>query len=81
MPKEAVFKMKLKPKLHADFMAEAASEDRPAEQCSQAQEYAEYLQRKVEASRTSMRAGRGRPNDEVEAAFAAKRNQATAGLA
>ena len=93
MSKEAVFTMKLEPELRADFMAEVAVEDRPAsqvmrelmrgyiEQRRQAREYDEYLRRKVEAGRASMRAGRGRSNDEVEAAFAARRNQAAAGQA
>lgn len=86
MSKEAVFTMKLEPELRADFMAEVASEDRPAsqvmrelmrgyiEQRHQAREYDEYLQHKIEAGRTSMRAGRGCSNDEVEAAFAVKRS-------
>ena len=87
MPKEAIFTMKLEPALRAEFMAEAAGEDRPAsqvmrelmrdyiEQRRQAREYDNYLRGKVEAGRASMRAGRGRSNDEIEAAFAAKRNQ------
>ena len=90
MPKEAVFTMKLEPELRADFMAEAAREDRPAsqvmrelmrayiEQRRQAREYDDYLRRKVEAGRASMRAGRGRSNDEVEAAFAARRRRVAA---
>jgi hypothetical protein len=91
MSKEAVFTMKLEPELRADFMAEAASEDRPAsqvmrelmrgyiEQRRQAREYDDYLRQKVEASRASMRVGRGRSNDEVEAEFAARRNKVAAG--
>jgi len=87
MSKDAVFTMKLDPDLRADFMAEAAGEDRPAsqvmrelmrgyiEQRRQARAYDEYLRRKVEAARTSVHAGRGRSNDEVEAAFAARRDQ------
>lgn len=93
MPKEAVFTMKLEPELRADFMAEAAGEDRPAsqvmrelmrgyiEQRRQARAYDDYLQRKIDAGRASMHAGRGRPNDAVEAAFAARRKQAVAGEA
>lgn len=93
MSKEAVFTMKLEPELRADFMAEAAGEDRPAsqvmrelmrgyiEQRRQAREYDEYLQRKVEAGRASMRAGLGRSNDEVEAAFAARRRHLRTALA
>lgn len=90
MSKQAVFTMKLEQDLRADFMAEAADENRPAsqvmrelmrsyiEQRRQAREYDKYLQRKVEAGRASMRAGRGRSNDEVEAAFAARRSQVMA---
>ena len=36
-------------------------------------EYDEFLRRKVEAGRASMRAGMGRSNDEVEAEFTARR--------
>lgn len=90
MSKEAVFTMKLEPELRAEFMAEAAGEDRPAsqvmrelmrgyiEQRRQAREYDDYLRRKVEAGRASMRDGRGRSNDEVEAEFAARRNKVVA---
>jgi predicted transcriptional regulator len=90
MPKEAVFTMKLEPELRSDFMAAAASEDRPAsqvmrelmrgyiEQRRQAREYDDYLRSKVEAGRASMRAGHGRSNDEVEAEFAARRNRVAA---
>lgn len=92
MSKEAVFTMKLEPELRAEFMAEAAGEDRPAsqvmrelmrsyiEQRRQAREYDGYLLRKVAAGRASMRAGAGRSNEEMEAAFAAKRNQVAADL-
>ena len=87
MSKGAVFTMKLDPDLRADFMAEVAGEDRPAsqvmrelmrgyiEQRRQARAYDEYLRRKVEAARASVRDGRGRSNDEVEATFAARRDQ------
>jgi hypothetical protein len=90
MAKDAVFTMKLESKLRADFIAETATEDRPAsqvlrelmrgyiEQRQQAREYEDYLRRKVEAGRASMRAGRGRSNEEVEAEFAAKRHAAAA---
>lgn len=86
MSKEAVFTMKLEPELRAAFMNETAGEDRPAsqvvrelmrdyiEQRRQVREYDDYLRRKVEAGRASMRAGRGRSNDEVEATFAARRD-------
>ena len=36
-------------------------------------EYGEFLRKKVEAGRASMRAGRGRPHHEVEDEFAARR--------
>lgn len=87
MTKEAVFTMKLEPQLRADFMAAAASEDRPAsqvvrelmrtyiEQRQAARAYDEYLRSKVDAARVSMRAGQGIPNEEVEAMFAARRAQ------
>ena len=39
----------------------------------ESREYDEFLRRKVEAGRASMRAGLGRSNDEVEAEFAARR--------
>ena len=87
MSKDAVFTMKLEPELRAEFMAEAEATHRPASQVlrelmrdfiqqqRQAREYDEFLRSKVEAGRASMRAGRGRSNDEVEAAFATKRAQ------
>lgn len=90
MSKDAVFTMKLEPQLRADFMAAVATEDRPAsqvmrelmrayiEQRRQVRDYDEYLRRKVEAGRASMRAGLGRTNDDVEADFAERRRQASA---
>ncbi|MGH8832636.1 MAG: antitoxin of toxin-antitoxin stability system [Polaromonas sp.] len=90
MSKEAVFTMKLEPELRAEFMAEAEAAHRPASQVlrelmrdfiqqqRQAREYDDFLHAKVEAGRASMRAGRGRSNDEVEAEFAAKRAQVVA---
>jgi predicted transcriptional regulator len=83
--KEAVFTMKLEPELRSQFMAEAEAAHRPASQVlrelmrefvqrqRQAREDEEFLRQKVEAARSSMRAGFGRSNDEVEAAFAARR--------
>ena len=85
MSKEAVFTMKLEPELRNQFMAEAEAAHRPASQVvrelmrefvqhqRQAREYDEFLQHKVEVARTSLRAGRGRSNDAVEAKFAAQR--------
>jgi len=85
MPKEAVFTMKLDPALRDAFMSEAQANHRPASQIlrelmrefvqrqRQAREYDEFLLRKVESARTSMQAGAGLTNDEVEALFAARR--------
>jgi hypothetical protein len=89
MSKEAVFTMKLEPQLRADFVAEAQAAHRPASQVvrdlmreyvqqqRKSREYDEFLARKVEAGRDSMRAGIGKSNDEVEALFAARRKAAT----
>lgn len=88
MPKEAVFTMKLEPELRTEFMAEAEATHRPASQVlrelmrefiqhqREAREYDQFLHRKVEVARSSMRAGCGRSNDEVEADFAARRASA-----
>lgn len=85
MSKQAVFTMKLEPELRDQFMAEADAAHRPASQVvrelmrefvqrqRQARDYDTFLQRKVDAARTSMRAGQGRSNEEVEARFAARR--------
>jgi hypothetical protein len=89
MPKEAVFTMKLEPELRAEFMAEAEAVHRPASQVlrelmrefvrrqREAREYDEFLNPKVEIARSSVRAGSGRSNDEIEAEFAARRTNAT----
>lgn len=45
------------------------------EQQHRVSEFGDYLRRKVEAGRASVRAARGRPNDQVEARFAAKRDE------
>ena len=85
MQKEAVFTMKLEPALRSEFMAEAEAAHRPASQIlrelmrefvqhqREAREYDEFLHRKVEIARSSMRAGLGRSNEEVEADFATRR--------
>ena len=85
MSKEAVFTMKLEPELRAEFMAEAEAAHRPASQVlrelmrdfvqrqRETREYDTFLRGKVEAGRASMRADRGRSNDEVEATFSARR--------
>lgn len=92
MSKEAVFTMKLEPDLRDAFMNEAQNSHRPASQIlrelmrefiqrqRQAREYDDFLEQKVQTARTSMQAGLGTSNDEVEAQFAARRAQ-VAGLA
>ncbi|CAM2064239.1 Antitoxin of toxin-antitoxin stability system [Sulfidibacter corallicola] len=88
MGKEAVFTMKLEPDLRAEFMAEAEAAHRPASQIvrelmrefvqrqREAREYNDFLRRKVEVARTSVRAGLGQSNDDVELEFAAQRAKA-----
>lgn len=85
MSKESVFTMTLEPDLRDQFMAEAQAADRPASQVvgelmrefiqrqRQARDYDTFLQHKVDAARTSVRAGRGRSNADVEARFAVRR--------
>lgn len=92
MTKEAVFTMKLEPELRDEFMAEAEASHRPASQIvrdlmrefvqrqREAREYDEFLRSKVELARLSMRSGRGRSNEEVEADFAARRAKAEKSL-
>lgn len=82
---KAIFTMKLEPELREAFMAEAEAAHRPASQVvrelmrdfvqrqRETREYDEFLRRKVEAARVSMRAGRGRSNEEVEADAASRR--------
>ena len=85
MPKEAVFTLKLEAELRDEFMAEAEAAHQPASQVArelfreyvrrqrEAREYDNFLRQKVEAGRASIRAGKGATNEEVEAAFAARR--------
>ena len=89
MSKEVQFTMKLEPELRDQFMAEAEAAHRPASQVvrelmrefvqrqRQTREYDEFLQRKVDTARASMRSGRGRSNDEVDAAAVARRAKVT----
>lgn len=88
MAKEAVFTMKLESELRDAFMAAAEAAHRPASQVmrelmrdfiqqqQQAREYDEFVRKKVEAGRASMRAGQVRSDEEVRAAFIARRKQA-----
>jgi predicted transcriptional regulator len=85
MPKEAVFTMKLEPDLREAFMREAQAAHRPASQVlrelmrefvqrqTQAREHDDFLEQKVQTSRTSIQAGLGIPNEKVEAQFSARR--------
>lgn len=89
MAKEAVFTMKLEADLRADFMAETDALHRPAsqvvrelmrdfiEQQRLKREHSAFVERKVAKARTSMHAGKGFDNDEVEAEFANLRARAT----
>ncbi|TBU76992.1 antitoxin of toxin-antitoxin stability system [Phytopseudomonas daroniae] len=88
MAKEAVFNLKLEPELREGFMAAARAVHLPASQVmrdlmrdyirqqQQAKEHDEFVQRKVAVARESVQAGRGRSNEDVEAAFAARRAKA-----
>lgn len=85
MGKEAVFTMKLEADLRADFMAETEALHRPASQVVRElmrefverqrmkREHSAFVERKVALARTSMQAGHGVGNDEVEAEFATRR--------
>ena len=89
MSKDVVFTLELESELHAAFMSEAEATHRPADDIlrdlmsefvqrqREAREYDDFLRRSVEASRASMQGGRGIPNDEVEAEFAARRASVT----
>lgn len=87
MSKDAIFTMKLEPELRETFMAAVRAADRPASQVMrelmrdyiekhQPEDYRTWLERKVEKSRASMRAGKGLDNDDVEAEFAGLRHEA-----
>jgi len=85
MSKHAVFTMKLEPELRDAFVAETEAAHRPASQVvrelmreyvrarREAREYDAFLDRKVAIARDERHRGLGSPNDEVEAAFAARR--------
>lgn len=87
MSKLAVFTLKLESELRDQYMAECEASHRPASQIvremmrefvhaqKESREYEEFLQRKVDASRASIRAGREISNDDLEAEFAARRAQ------
>lgn len=85
MSKAAVFTMKIEPDLRAEFMAAAEASHRPASQVvrelmrefvqrqQERRDHTAFLQRKVDAARTSIRDGQGRSNEAVEDDFAARR--------
>ncbi len=88
MSKDAVFTMKLEPELRADFMAETEAVHRPASQVlrelmrdfvkrqREIRAHDDVLRGEVEVARVSMRAGLGRSNEDVEAAFSKRRAKA-----
>lgn len=85
--KAAVFTMKLEPDLRAEFMAAAEAAHQPASQVvrelmrdyvqrqQNQKDHSAFLHRKVEVARASVRAGRGRSGETVEAEFSARRSQ------
>lgn len=85
MPKAAMFTMKLEADLRDAFMAAAEADHRPASQVvrelmrgyvrdqEDRRDHEAFVARKVGAARAFIREGRGRPNDAVEARFAARR--------
>ena len=85
MAKEAVFNLKLDPELRDGFTAAAQAAHRTASQVMRdlmrdyirqqqlAKEHSEFVQRKVAVAKASVAAGRGRTDEDVEAAFAARR--------
>ena len=87
MAKETDFTVRIDSDPQEEFIQEAAAEQRPVEMVVRelmesyvaeqrdARAYREFLTRKIERARTSKRAGAGRSNEEVEADFAAWRNQ------
>ena len=87
MRKESVFTLKLETELCEAFKAEAEADHRPASQIvrelmrdfvnrrKKAREYDQYLARKAEAARQSLKAGLGRGNDDVEADFQERRDR------
>ncbi|HEU0065978.1 MAG TPA: antitoxin of toxin-antitoxin stability system [Sphingomonas sp.] len=91
MSKAAVFTMKLEPDLRAEFMAAAEESHRPASQVVRElmrefvqrqrnrRDHSTFLHGKVAAARASVDEGRGRPDEAVEAAFAARRARITDG--
>ena len=87
MAKETDFTVKIDSDLQEEFIQEADAAQYPVDRVvrelmqayvaerQDARAYREFLTRKVERARISKRAGAGRSNEEVEAEFAAWRNQ------
>ena len=90
MSKQSVFTMKLESDLRSAFVAEAAASHRPASQvvrelmrdyvakARDRRDYDAFVAAKVDAARRAITAGEGADNDVIEAAFAARREQAAA---
>lgn len=87
MKKDAIFTMKLEPELREAFVAATRAADRPASQVMRElmrgyieqhehEDYRTWLERKVEKSRASMRAGKALDDAEVDAEFAELRHNA-----
>jgi len=89
MRKAAVFTIKLEADLRAEFMAAAEASHRPASQVvrelmrefiqeqQDRNDHADFLHRKVDAARASVHRRQGRPDEAVEAEFAARRARIT----
>ncbi|WP_076072891.1 antitoxin of toxin-antitoxin stability system [Sphingomonas montana] len=89
MSKAAIFTMKLEPDLRAEFMAAAEECHRPASQVvrelmrefvqrqQERRDHSAFLHDKVAAARASVHQKLGRPDEAVEADFAARRARAT----
>ena len=89
MSKAAVFTMKLEPDLRAAFMAAAEESHRPASQVvrelmrefvqrqQDRSNHSAFLHGKVQKARASVVEKRGRPNEAIEAEFAARRARIT----
>jgi len=85
MPEQARLTLTVDTDLRDDFLAEAETAQREAadliqelmrdfiERQKEARTYDDFLRRKVEKARASVAAGRLRPNEDVEAEFAARR--------
>lgn len=88
MSKDAILTIKLESELREAFVSAVREDGRPASQVMRElmreyiekqtahENYQAWLERKVERARESMRTGRALDNEQVEAEFAALRNEA-----